>query len=102
VTANKPAKYKEVNGEIVLSPSQVSVFLAGNNNANTKVAKYVSFKNDKQIDVNDIETEWTKLSTTEKQTYLDSAANDAKKLTQDGVIDYTVDKDTYNKIVETA
>ena len=69
-------------------------------NAKLKLAKYITFKNDKKLDVNDIETEWAKLTSSEQQAYLDGAPTTAQTLTKQGVLQYSVDKDTYNKVLE--
>jgi len=101
VQNNKPRKFFEKNDEIVLTPAQVVTYIALDNVAKTKVAKYISFQSDRSLDTNDVETEWAKLTDADKQTYLDGAADKAKKLSVEGVINYSVDKNTYNKIIET-
>ena len=92
--------YGEVNNQIVLTPSQTKNYINIDANAKLKLAKYITFKNDKKLDVNDVETEWAKLTTSEQQAYLDGAPTTAQTLTKQGVLQYSVDKDVYNKVLE--
>ena len=100
VTSSTGTKFKAVGNEIVLTPSQAKKYITTNTIAKTKIAKYISFKTDKNLDVNNVETEWAKLTTSEKDAYLTDAPIKAKALSQQGILNYTVDKDTYNKILE--
>ena len=100
VIASTGTKFKAVDNEIVLTPNQVKNYITTNTIAKTKIAKYISFKTDKNLDVNNVETEWAKLTTSEKNVYLTDAPTKAKSMSQQGIINYSVDKDTYNKILE--
>ena len=100
VTASTGTKFKAVGNEIVLTPAQAKKYITANTVAKTKIAKYISFKTDRNLDVNNVETEWAKLTTNEKNAYLTDAPTKAQTLSQQGILNYTVDKDTYNKILE--
>ena len=63
VIASTGTKFKAVDNEIVLTPNQVKNYITTNTIAKTKIAKYISFKTDKNLDVNNVETEWAKLTT---------------------------------------
>ena len=84
----------------MLTPNQFKNYITTKTIAKTKIAKYISFKTDKNLDVNNVETEWAKLTTSEKNVYLTDAPTKAKSMSQQGIINYSVDKDTYNKILE--
>ena len=101
VNNNKPKKFGVQDNKFVLSPSQVENYITIDSTAKTKVAKFITFKNDKKIDVNAIETEWNKLTATQQQAYLDGAAATAKSLSEQGIIAYEVDQQTYQRVLET-
>ena len=100
VDAKKPKQFALADNKFTLSPGQVENYINIDANAKTKVAKYITFKNDKNIDINSVETEWTKLTSVQQQSYLDGAAVTAKILSQQGIIAYEVDKNTYQKVLE--
>jgi hypothetical protein len=84
----------------VLTPSQTKNYISIDDNAKLKLAKYITFKNDKKLDINNIETEWAKLTSSQQQAYLDGAPLTAQNLTSQGILQYSVDKNTYNKVLE--
>ena len=100
-TTNKQGTaYGEVDDQIVLTPSQTKNYISIDDNAKLKLAKYITFKNDKKLDINNIETEWAKLTSSQQQAYLDGAPLTAQNLTSQGILQYSVDKNTYNKVLE--
>jgi hypothetical protein len=100
-TTNKQGTaYGEVDDQIVLTPSQTKNYISIDDNAKLKLAKYITFKNDKKLDINNIETEWSKLTSSQQQAYLDGAPLTAQNLTSQGILQYSVDKNTYNKVLE--
>ena len=103
ITANnaKPKKFAVKDNEFVLSPQQTKNYITIDANAKLKVAKFITFKNDKKLDINAVDTEWAKLTSAQQQTYLDGAAETAQTLSQQGIIEYAVDQNTYNKVLET-
>ena len=67
--------------------------------AKDKFAKFYSFRADKNLQLDTVETEWAKLTDAQKQTYKDKAVTDAINLVEQGVVSYNVDQDTYNQIL---
>jgi len=88
------------NNKVKLTPEQVKSYLNLDTVAKTKFAKYVSFRSDKNLEFDQVETEWNKLSTTQRNLYQTQAIQDAVSKTQSGLIDYTVDVDVYNKVIK--
>jgi len=89
---------KESNS-IKLTPNQISLYLGLDTVAKDKFAKFYSFRADKNLQLDTVETEWAKLTDTQKQTYKDKAVTDAINLVEQGVVSYNVDQDTYNQIL---
>ena len=100
-TSRQGTVYGKTGETFVLTPSQTKNYIDIDANAKLKLAKYISFKNDKNLDINDIETEWDKLSSSQQQLYLDGASVTAQTLSKEGIIQYSVDENTYNKVLET-
>jgi hypothetical protein len=87
------------NEQITLSAKQVGFYFDNNVEAKTKFAKYYNFRKDANIEINSVETEWNKLTTKEKNSYVDSATSYAKDLINNKVINYTVDKKLFDQVL---
>ena len=85
--------------EIFLAGNQVSDYLTLDTNAKLRFAKFETFRRDENIDPNNVETEWAKLSTEQQNTYINQAPADAKILVKNGKINYKVSKQKYNAVV---
>tara|TARA_B100001057_G_C22823252_1_gene940310 strand:- start:1384 stop:2187 length:804 start_codon:yes stop_codon:yes gene_type:complete len=85
--------------EIFLAGNQVSDYLTLDTNAKLRFAKFETFRRDENIDPNNVETEWAKLTTEQQNTYLNQAPADAKILVKNGKINYKVSKQKYNAVV---
>ena len=85
--------------QITLNSKQVGYYFASNVEAKTKFAKYYNFRKDANLQINDVETEWNKLTDTEKNSYIDSATSYAKDLIINKVINYTVDKKLFDQVL---
>ncbi len=85
--------------QITLNSKQVGYYFASNIEAKTKFAKYYNFRKDANLQINDVETEWNKLTATEKNSYIDSATSYAKDLIINKVINYTVDKKLFDQVL---
>jgi len=83
------------DNQIKLTPKQVVKYLEIDDVAKTKFAKYVTFRQDQNLQLSDVETEWSKLTAAKKDEYKTKAQTDAKLLTSNGIINYKVDQDTY-------
>ena len=68
-------------------------------NANLRFAKFETFRRNENINPNNVETEWAKLSTEQQDTYLSEAPSNAKTLVKNGKINYKVSKQKYNAVV---
>jgi len=86
-------------GDINLTPSQVTNYLSLDNNAKEKFAKFESFRRANNIAINSVDTEWNKLTESQKNTYLNNAPADAKLLLKKQKLIYSVDKQKYNAVV---
>ena len=89
----------ETDKEIFLAGNQVSNYLNLDTSANLRFAKFETFRRNQNIDPNNIETEWAKLSTAQQDTYLNEAPSNAKTLVKNGKINYKVSKQKYNAVV---
>jgi len=89
----------ETDKEIFLAGNQVSNYLNLDTTANLRFAKFETFRRNQNIDPNNIETEWAKLSTAQQDTYLNEAPSNAKTLVKNGKINYKVSKQKYNAVV---
>lgn len=88
-------------GKFKLTPEQISTYLNLDSTAKLKFTKYVSFRSDKNIDIDDVDVEWNKLTATEKTFYQNQAVTDAVILAQKGLINYNVDKEIYDQVIAT-
>lgn len=92
---------KNDSNKIKLTPVQISTYLNLDTEAKLKFSKYYSFRSDQKLQLDQVETEWSKLTATQKQNYQDQAITDAVKLAQQGIIAYNVDSDVYQQIIST-
>lgn len=88
------------SSNISLSPNQASIYFSNNFDAKEKFAKFVSFRIDANIDLNEVNTAWTSLSEIEQNAYLDNAPNILKTMIKDKKIVYEVMPEEYNKFIE--
>ena len=95
---NQDLKAKN-NNKIMLTPTQIGIYFSLDTETKTKFSKYYSFRTDKNLAINDIETEWAKLTTSEKSVYESKAITDAQKLAEQGIISYNVDQSVYNQVI---
>lgn len=86
-------------GKFKLTPSQVVTYFGFDDVAKTKFAKYVTFRSDQNLDFEQVDSEWVKLSTDAQNQYKIKAETDAQTLTEKGIINYNVDQDTYDILV---
>lgn len=90
---------KTKDGQILLSPFQGKTYLENNYDAKSKFAKFVSFRLDKNLDVNDVANEWKLLTATEQSSYLDKAPSFLSTLIKRENYQYTIQPNDYNKFV---
>jgi hypothetical protein len=68
--------------------------------AKLKFAKFVTFRSEQNLDIENVETEWKKLTTTEQDTYKTKAVKNAVTLSESGVIAYNVDAEVYDRVIK--
>ena len=85
--------------DINLTASQAKNYLSLDNNAKEKFAKFESFRRANNISINNVETEWSKLTESQRNTYLNNAPEDAKVLLKQQKLIYSVNKQKYNAVV---
>ena len=95
----KEQSTKTKDKDIVLNPGQAKNYLSLNNSAKEKFAKFESFRRANNLSPNSVETEWTNLSTGEKNTYLNSAPADAELLIKRGDLVYPIARAKYNSVI---
>lgn len=88
-----------IDGKIKLTSSQISLYLNLDTEAKTKFSKYYSFRSDRNLELDQVETEWQKLTALQKTQYNDQAIADAQKLSEQGLISYNVDQQIYDQII---
>ena len=91
--------FMAIDNKIKLNSKQISLYFDLDSNAKEKFAKYVVFRTDKNLEVNDVETEWTKLTSLQQQSYKDQSKSKAIELSNKGLINYNVNVDLYNELV---
>lgn len=89
------------DGKFKLTPQQISTYLNLDTVAKTKFTKFVSFRTSNNLALDQVETEWTKLSASEKTSYENQAITDAVNLAEQGLINYNVDQEIYNQVIST-
>jgi hypothetical protein len=104
---NKPIATENINdqlaqqdGSIKLTPQQIKSYLNLDTVAKTKFAKFVTFRSEKNLDIENVETEWKKLTTAEQTSYENKAVDNAVKLSEGGIINYAVDKEVYDRVIK--
>ena len=105
-SSKKPKANENINkslansdGKIKLTSSQISLYLNLDTEAKTKFSKYYSFRSDRNLELDQVETEWQKLTALQKTQYNDQAIADAQKLSEQGLISYNVDQQIYDQII---
>ena len=88
------------SSNIVLNPAQASTYLDNNFDAKEKFAKFVSFRIDANLDINDVDEQWQQLSETEQNSYLDGATQIIRSMIKNNQIVYEVKPQEYNKFIE--
>lgn len=85
---------------VALTPNQAFTYLTNNFDAKEKFAKFVSFRIDANLDVNDVHTQWTQLSEVEQNSYLDNAPMLLKTMIRNNKTVYEVLPQEFSKFVE--
>ena len=67
--------------------------------AKNKFTKFYTFRSQNNLDLDQVETEWNKLSSSQQSVYQNQAIEDAVKLSENGIISYNVDQATYNQLI---
>lgn len=87
------------SNKIQLNPKQIQQYFSLDSSAKEKFAKYVVFRSDKNLDVNQIDLEWQKLSSQQQESYKDQSTDQAIQLTKKGLMNYNVDIEIFNQLV---
>ena len=85
---------------IVLNASQAKIYLDNNYDAKQKFAKFTSFRIDANLDVNDVDTQWSQLTESEQNSYLNNATNVVEVLINNQQLQYQVNQKEYQKFIE--
>ena len=85
---------------ILLNSTQAKIYLENNFDAKQKFAKFTSFRIDSNLDVNDVDTEWSQLTESEQNSYLNNAGNIIGVLINSEQLKYQVNRNEYQKFVE--
>ena len=85
--------------QIKLTPQQISQYLNLDTEAKNKFTKFYTFRSQNNLDLDQVETEWNKLSSSQQSVYQNQAIEDAVKLSENGIISYNVDQATYNQLI---
>jgi hypothetical protein len=88
------------DGSIKLTPKQIESYFNLDEVAKLKFAKFVTFRSEQNLDVENVETEWKKLTTAEQDTYKTKAVKNAVTLSESGVIAYNVDAEVYDRVIK--
>jgi len=87
------------SAQIKLTPQQISQYLTLDAEAKNKFTKFYTFRSQNNLDLDQVETEWNKLSSSQQSVYQNQAIEDAVKLSENGIISYNVDQATYNQLI---
>ena len=85
---------------ILLNSTQAKIYLENNFDAKQKFAKFTSFRIDSNLDVNDVDTEWSQLTESEQNSYLNNAGNIIGVLINSEQLKYQVNRNEYQKFIE--
>jgi len=88
------------DGSVKLTPQQIELYFNLDSVAQLKFAKFVTFRSEQNLDIENVETEWKKLTTAEQDTYKTKAVKNAVTLSESGVIAYNVDAEVYDRVIK--
>ena len=87
-------------GSVKLTSQQIETYFGLDEVAKLKFAKFVTFRSEQNLDVEDVETEWKKLTTAEQDTYKTKAVKNAVSLSESGIIANNVDAEVYDRVIK--